>query len=63
MPGDWNDRCLMMMDWHNRMAGYLLWLWSKVSINDAELVFRDTDGGIVTGVDDCVSIFYRFSNK
>lgn len=39
------------------MAGYLLWLWSKVSINDAELVFKDTDGGIVTGVDDCISIF------
>lgn len=39
------------------MAGYLLWPWSKVRVNDAELVFKDTDGGIVTGVGDRISVF------
>lgn len=46
-----------------QLGGRILWLWSKVHINDAELVFRDTDGGIVTGVDDRISILIDLKSE
>lgn len=49
------DRCTWIVE-------CLIWLRGKVSGSDAELVFKDTDGGIAADVD-CISVFIDFSNK